>query len=178
MHLISSLSLALVLGLGATAAVLPPDTDASYSSNVSPGNSSISINDAPAFALMVFPTDRFYIVPFYDLYSNSFANLGSISNSPPGDYLLTAAGDDEAGIWLVGEGYESNKYKGIIKFPTTYGSIMMRIVIKNSGSDLEKVHAIQSQVKMATIERGGETLAAALTQDSFELEIEFLGICS
>ncbi|KAG4436389.1 hypothetical protein IFR05_008145 [Cadophora sp. M221] len=109
------------------------------------------------------PEDRFYVVPFNDLYGNNFANIGSISSSPAGDYLLTVAGDDEPGILLAGEGYESDKYTGIIKFPGIYGSIMMRIVIKNNGTDLDEVHAIQDQVSMATVEREGEPLGACLT---------------
>ena len=62
-----------------------------------------------------------------------------------------------------GDGCESYKYKGIIKYPTTYGSIMIRIVVKNNGTDLDAVHSIQSQIKMATIEREGEPLAPTLT---------------
>jgi hypothetical protein len=40
---------------------------------------------------------------------------------------------------------------------------MIRIVVKNSGTDLDAVHAIQSQIKMATIKREGKPLAPTLT---------------
>ena len=97
-------------------------------------------------------------------YGNNFANLGSVTNSPSGDYLLTIAGNDEPGISMfAGDDCEDSKYKGIVRYPTTYGSIMFRIVVKNNGTDLDAVHAIQSQINMKTIERKGKPLAPALT---------------
>lgn len=97
-------------------------------------------------------------------YGNNFANIGFATNSPPGDYLITVAGDDESGIRMFNEkDCEYTKYKGIIKYPTVYGSIMFRIVVKNNGTDLDAVHAIQDQINLTTIGREGQPLAPSLT---------------
>jgi hypothetical protein len=97
-------------------------------------------------------------------YGNNFANLGLVIDSPPGDYLLTVAEDDEPSLSILDEDtYEGSKYKGTIKFPTTYGSIMLRIVLKNDTTDVEEVKAIQSQIRMTNIERAGKPIASDLT---------------
>ncbi|MCJ1359503.1 MAG: hypothetical protein MMC33_009505 [Icmadophila ericetorum] len=75
------------------------------------------------------PNGRFYVFPFYDLYGNNFANLGSITNSPNGTYL------------------------GFIDFPTTYGAILIRFVLYNNDSDVEVIKAIQEQIQMSPIDR-------------------------
>lgn len=79
-------------------------------------------------------------------FGNNFDNIGSVNNSQPGDYLLTNAlrRDDPA---------DASKYKGIIKYPTFYGSIMARILLKNNGSDLETVHELQTQLNLKSIQR-------------------------
>jgi hypothetical protein len=61
------------------------------------------------------------------------------------------------------DNYGGSKYKGIIKSPTAYGGIMLRIVLKNNTTDVDEVKAIQSQIKMTTVERVGEPIASALT---------------
>ncbi|KAG9195079.1 hypothetical protein G6011_00199 [Alternaria panax] len=115
------------------------------------------------FSLLDIPTDRYHVVSFYDLYGNNFANLGSVINSPPGGYLITIAEDDGSDLSMLDEDtYEGSKYMGIIKFPTTHGSIMLRIVLKNNTIDIHEVKSIQSQIKMSTIERAGEPMASAL----------------
>jgi hypothetical protein len=133
------------------------------------------------------PDNRFYVAPFYDLsvasilpdsstassslltlvstrYGNNFANVGFTTNSPPGDYLITFAKDDEPGIWMFNEtDYRCTRYKGIIEYPTIYGSIMFRILVKNNGTDLGTVHAIQAQLNLTLIDREGDPLAPSLT---------------
>ncbi|KUJ09417.1 uncharacterized protein LY89DRAFT_762026 [Mollisia scopiformis] len=110
------------------------------------------------------PNNRFYVAPFYDLYGNNFANVGSVNQSSPGDYLITISRNDEPGIRIFNEtDSEYTKYKGVIKFATVYGSIMFRIVVNNNGTDLNAVHAIQAQLNITTIERKEEPLAPLLT---------------
>ncbi|CAN9356168.1 unnamed protein product [Alternaria alternata] len=136
-----------------------PNVDTLYSKaavDLSHADVVLSLPDVPA--------NRYYVVPFYDLYGNNFANLGTVINSPPGDYLITVAGDDEPGLLMLDkDNYGDSKYKGIIKSPTAYGGIMLRIVLKNNTTDVDEVKAIQSQIKMTTVERVGEPIASALT---------------
>ncbi|KAL1796002.1 hypothetical protein ACET3X_006226 [Alternaria dauci] len=97
-------------------------------------------------------------------YGNNFANLGSVIDSPPGDYLITVAGDDESGLLMLDKDKSRrSKYKGIIKSPTAYGGIMLRIVLKNNTTDVDEVKTIQSHIKITIIEREGESIAPALT---------------
>ncbi|CAN9368276.1 unnamed protein product [Alternaria sp. RS040] len=98
------------------------------------------------------PVNRYYVVPFYDLYGNNFANLGTVINSFPGDHLITVAGDDEPGLLMLDtDNHGGFKYKGIIKSLTAYRGIMLRIVLKNNTTDVDEVKAIQSQIKMTTV---------------------------
>ncbi|KAH7064206.1 hypothetical protein BKA63DRAFT_572628 [Paraphoma chrysanthemicola] len=138
-----------------------PNVDTLYS------KAAIDLSHADVvLSLPEIPEDRYHIVPFYDLYGNNFANLGSVISSPPGDYLLTIAGDNEPGLQMLYEdSYGGSKYKGLIKFPTTYGSIMLRIVLKNNNTDVDEVKAIQSRVQMTALQRVGEPIASALTPD-------------
>ncbi|RYO25952.1 hypothetical protein AA0111_g8348 [Alternaria arborescens] len=106
--------------------LVQPNVDTLYSKvavDLSHADVVLSLPDVPA--------NRYYVVPFYDLYGNNFANLGTMINNPPGDYLITVARDDKPGLLMLDkDNYGGSKYKGIIKSPTEYGGIMLRIVLR------------------------------------------------
>ncbi|RFU24971.1 hypothetical protein B7463_g11367, partial [Scytalidium lignicola] len=104
---------------------------------------------------------RSYVVPFYDLYADNFANLGSVSNSPPGKYLLRLDHDCEPGLVMGHD--EFPQYLGVVTFPTTWGSMMIRIVTFNNGTDLEAVLHIESQIDLNPVSRPGPPSGPALT---------------
>lgn len=43
--------------------------------------------------------------------------------------------------------------RGWINAPTPYGAILARLVVKNNGTDLDKIHAIQDQIHISTVPR-------------------------
>ncbi|MCJ1387052.1 hypothetical protein MMC17_010181 [Xylographa soralifera] len=93
---------------------------------------------------------RFYIFPFYDLYGNNFANIGSVNSSVPGKYLLRRARD----TFRVEEDDQlSSRYRGVVDFPTTYGSILIRILLRDNTTDVPIVQAIQKQISVFSVER-------------------------
>lgn len=98
----------------------------------------------------------------FNRYGDNFANLGFVGESQPGDYLLTFVGKDEEPGFQT-DSSPNAKYKGIIRYPTIYGSIMARLVVKNNGTDLDEVHNLQAQFKTRTNPR--QKLAAPLTTE-------------
>ena len=96
-------------------------------------------------------------------YGNNFANIGSVRDSPPGNYLLRPAGARPAGLTMC-DGPDTPGYKGIIDFATIYGSLEIRLLLRNNGTDLKTVHKYQHETKTKTIPRNGSPLAPALTE--------------
>ncbi|KAL7905632.1 hypothetical protein GGI35DRAFT_460096 [Trichoderma velutinum] len=123
------------------AAIVRPNVDTLYSK--------IAVDLSSHQVVITIPKidDRFYVFPFYDLWSNNFANLGSLNNTAPGKYLLR---------YTPGRsGFESSPketgYLGIVSFPTPYGLVLPRILLKNNSTDLDIVHAIQDQIKVEKV---------------------------
>lgn len=100
---------------------------------------------------------RYWSFPFYDPYGNNFATLSSISGAPFGTYLLRRADDTHAQPGLEISATTAScipKYKGVISFPTTYGSLVSRILVReNTTQDLDTVHDYQSGVSIASVPR-------------------------
>ncbi|MCJ1432087.1 hypothetical protein MMC27_001443 [Xylographa pallens] len=105
---------------------------------------------------------RFYIFPFYDLYGNNFANIGSVNNSVPGKYLLRRARDT---VILKNDDQLSSQYRGIIDYPTTYGSILIRFLLRNNTTDVPIVQTLQKQISIVPANRcdDSQPKAPALT---------------
>ncbi|MCJ1397955.1 hypothetical protein MMC11_001151 [Xylographa trunciseda] len=96
---------------------------------------------------------RFYVIPFYDLYGNNFANIGSVNNSAPGKYLVRRASNtfQPQNDDLLSEGYQ-----GVVDFPTTYGSILIRILLCNNTTDVAVVQAIQKHISIDPVKRSND----------------------
>ncbi|RFU72239.1 duf1254-domain-containing protein [Trichoderma arundinaceum] len=45
----------------------------------------------------------------------------------------------------------NSEYLGTINFPTVYGLVLPRILLRNNSTDLDIVHAIQDQIKVETV---------------------------
>ncbi|KAH8676446.1 hypothetical protein BGZ60DRAFT_402643 [Tricladium varicosporioides] len=86
------------------------------------------------------------------MYGNNYANIGSVNSNKPGTYLLRRVQD-------VGVPYGLNTtnpppgYAGIINSPTTYGFILIRILLLNRGSDIDMVKAYQIAFNTELVER-------------------------
>ncbi|RAQ46489.1 hypothetical protein AFGD_000130 [Aspergillus flavus] len=107
-----------------TTAVVRPNVDTLYSASVIDLSHHDVIVDVPVV------DERFWVFPFYDVYGNNYANLGNVFNSSAGKGL-----------------------RGWINAPTPYGAILARLVVKNNGTDLDKIHAIQDQIHISTVPR-------------------------
>ena len=83
-------------------------------------------------------------------YGNNFVNIGSANNSHPGKYLLRRKTCDK-GVEILKK--TSSRYQGIVNFPTTYGSVVLRILLLNNGSDINTVKTIQNQTSLSVVKR-------------------------
>ena len=96
-------------------------------------------------------------------YGDNFANLGSVTNSPPGKYLVQLNDRCEPGLVMGHEKFP--QYLGVISFPTTWGSMMIRIVTFNNSTDLEAVLEIESQIEVKPVSRPGPPRGPALNPE-------------
>jgi hypothetical protein len=99
-------------------------------------------------------------------YGDNFANLGSVANSPPGKYLVRLSDDCEPGL-VMGH-TEFPQYLGVITSPTTWGSMMIRIVTFNNSTDLQAVLKIESQIDIKPVSRSGSPSGPALTTETLK----------
>ncbi|KJZ78692.1 hypothetical protein HIM_02083 [Hirsutella minnesotensis 3608] len=124
----------------------------------------LSHNDL-AITIPKIDDNRYYSFAFYDLWSNNFANLGSLTGATPGKYILRMA-DNE---WEMGVGAEDDgsKYVGGIGCATIYGLIVPRILVRggdNNATDLKAARAIQDQIKVEIVPRPGLRFGPRLTE--------------
>ena len=92
-------------------------------------------------------------------YGNNYANIGSANNSQPGKYLVRRKGDVQ-GVEVISS---SSRYKGFVNSPTTYGTLLIRILLLNNGSDINTVKAIQNQTLLSVVQRQDEPVAPKLS---------------
>ena len=152
-----------------SAAVVKPNVDTLYSRviiDLSQGDLELTVPNI---------TDRFWIYPFYDTYvarylhpttqaqvcidnfrfGNNFANISPVNYSQSGVYLVRRADDALAqpGIEFPNPASYS-KYQGIVNSPTTYGTLLIRLLLKyNTTENLNIVHQIQNQTKLVPVPR-------------------------
>ncbi len=88
---------------------------------------------------------------------NQFAEISIVNHSPAGQYLIRRADDA-----LVQPGFQVTpitkdcipKYQGIVNFPTTYGTLLVRILLRhNTTEDLAVVNKYQDEISITTTPR-------------------------
>ena len=84
-------------------------------------------------------------------------------NSPPGNYLLRPAGSRPAGLTMC-NGSDASGFQGVVDFATSYGSLEIRLLLRNNSTDLQTVHRYQHETKTKTIPRNESALAPPLTE--------------
>ncbi|KAH8891775.1 hypothetical protein GQ53DRAFT_823209 [Thozetella sp. PMI_491] len=145
------------------AAIVRPNVDTVYS-KVAVDLSSADV----VLTIPPVPDGRFYVIPFYDLWGNNFANIGSLTNILPGQYLIQRAKNSSS------VGFETatneSEYQGYISFPTTYGLVLPRILLFNQSGDIEVVREIQSRIKVTEIPQSGCREMPALSNALLESE--------
>ncbi|PHH92649.1 hypothetical protein CDD83_6253 [Cordyceps sp. RAO-2017] len=139
--------------------VIRPNVDTLYSKFV--------VDLSHADVILTIPDigdDRYYVFPFYDFWSNNFANLGSLDKTAPGNYLLRPSpAPSQVGIELSDDA--ASPYRGYVNYPTAYGAVFARILLRNQTEDLEVVHELQAQIGVVEVPRPGPALAPHLTVD-------------
>lgn len=84
-------------------------------------------------------------------YGDNFANLGSVNNSAPGTYLMRLANDagTEPGVELTNA--TGSEYKGFVNFPTTYGFLLIRILLETTEATL--ISCTTTQISLSLVNR-------------------------
>ncbi|KAI1758609.1 hypothetical protein GGR53DRAFT_235479 [Hypoxylon sp. FL1150] len=110
-------------------------------------------------------SDRYYAVSLYTPEGDNYINLGSLTQTISGNYLLTpAVASDTAGKMVIGT---DSKYRGTIYSPRTIGYLLIRILLKNQDSDVEVVNEIQRKFSTTAIARCGKPIGPELNDDLF-----------
>ncbi|KAL3485513.1 hypothetical protein BJX62DRAFT_242869 [Aspergillus germanicus] len=102
--------------------------------------------------------DRYWVFPFYDVYGNNYADIGSLSQSSSGKYRVRYSQDREPSVQLCGKAFGRDDecddgYQGFINAPTPYGTFVGRLAVEDSITDLDKVHALQDTMALYPIPR-------------------------
>ncbi|PHH63904.1 hypothetical protein CDD81_5352 [Ophiocordyceps australis] len=119
--------------------VVRPNTDTLYAASLV----DLALNDVIVTAPSI--TDRYWDLAFYDVYGNNYANVGTIKKTPSGKYHIRYAveANEQPGLQLC-DG-DCADCKGFINSPTIYGYILTRILVRDNGTDLSKVHDLEDQ---------------------------------
>jgi Protein of unknown function (DUF1254) len=122
----------------------------------------------------------------FSRYGNNFANLGTLTNTPPGQYYIVRSciGDHQSSFAQTlastsftpaqevmdhpSHGRESGD--NTITMPTAYGIITLRILVENS-TNVDTVVAIQKKFTLSTVHRP-ESCAPTLTLELLTSGIE------
>ncbi|CAG7990444.1 unnamed protein product [Penicillium salamii] len=147
--------------------IVRPNVDTLYSAAVIDLSHSDIVIDIPSI-----DNDRYWIYPFYDLYANNFANIGSTTNGTAGKYLVRydPSKSKEIGVHLCshiadrGADEGCDGYDGYINAPTPYGQLIARFEAMNNSTDFDTIHQLQnkSTIHLATRSRLGDATAPQL----------------
>ncbi|KAH8888086.1 hypothetical protein GQ53DRAFT_654934 [Thozetella sp. PMI_491] len=88
--------------------------------------------------------DRYWVFPFYDPYGDNLVNLGSISNSTPGEYLIRYDPDN---VGLQTENVKGG-YQGYVNLAGPYAISMTRILVRETIGDIVEVRNIQNKMNL------------------------------
>ena len=83
-------------------------------------------------------------------WSNQFADLGIVTKSRPGKYLLTTGNSSH---YKRSMDSTPEEYKGVVHFATPYGMLLNRILVRNNNTDLNTVHSLQNATHMYSVPR-------------------------
>ncbi|KAL5366237.1 hypothetical protein BJX96DRAFT_182428 [Aspergillus floccosus] len=149
--------------------VVRPNVDTLYSLAIFDLSASDLVIEVPNI------TDRYWVFPFYDVYGNNYANLGSVGHNRPGKYRIRygAAPKHAPVIQICKNTARSitkdpacDGYQGIVNAPTPYGTFVGRLLVKDNSTDLQLVHRIQNQTALypvGTLRHGNSAHAPKLT---------------
>ncbi|KIV88301.1 hypothetical protein PV10_07995 [Exophiala mesophila] len=91
--------------------------------------------------------DRFWSFSFFDMYGNNYTSVMGLMHHKAGNYRLTFAEDN----YGLQQDHSNTEEQGVIRSPTPYGVWTVRLLLKDQKDDVEKVHALQNQIKVVTV---------------------------
>ncbi|QKX58459.1 uncharacterized protein TRUGW13939_05583 [Talaromyces rugulosus] len=149
--------------LNATVFALQPNVDTIYSAglyNLSQYDLRVTVPNIT--------DDRYWNFAFYDPYGEEFASIGIANDDVPGDYLFRRIPDGGPNWGLEEACNGDDGYQGYVNGPTSDGSMLVRVLVKNNGTDLSHVQDILSGFNVAAVPRGSSAapLATASTDES------------
>lgn len=100
----------------------------------------------------------------YLSYGSNFLNIGALTNSTPGKYIMTPT--PSANLSGTLSSIAPAGYVGTIYSPSTYGILLYRVLVRNS-SDLSVAREIQAQFLIRPIQRREPSSGPALTIAAF-----------
>ncbi|OTB18136.1 hypothetical protein K445DRAFT_55566, partial [Daldinia sp. EC12] len=109
--------------------------------------------------------NRYYGVSFYTPEGDNYLNLGTLSHTKTGKYLLTPTISSSDAGKIVAD--SNSTYQGTIYAPRTLGYLLIRIVLKDQDCDVKVVNEIQEGFSTNTIERYGEPIGPELNGNLF-----------
>ncbi|KAI9710681.1 MAG: hypothetical protein M1820_002514 [Bogoriella megaspora] len=136
--------------------IIRPNDDTIYASTVydlSERNVEITVPDIGL--------DRYWSVTEFDPFGENWAVIGYTNNNTGGQYLLRRA--------YTGGSCDS-KYQGCVNSPTTDGTLLQRVLVKDNGSDLTYVQGVIRGTKTVEVNRTStckDFAATPLTNDTF-----------
>ncbi|KAJ7714032.1 hypothetical protein B0H14DRAFT_3523113 [Mycena olivaceomarginata] len=134
-------------------AVVLPNVDTLYSEGI------LDLSGGDLIATMpLLEEGRFYVWPFYDLYGNNVCNIGTITNSTAGKYLIKYRASNPGCAAAA-----SGDYAGTIYLPTVYGATLLRIEVANSTDADYVVSSIQPGFTLQAGPAASKARAPALT---------------
>ncbi|EME49349.1 hypothetical protein DOTSEDRAFT_119116 [Dothistroma septosporum NZE10] len=109
-------------------------------------------------------TNRYYVFPVYDFFGGVVAEIGAVNNNTAGKYLIRRAQDadavagyqstQQAQLWLGSPSMNIPRYQGVINVPTTYATMLIRILIKqNTTEELDEVRGYQNASSLVGVAR-------------------------
>ncbi|WQF87925.1 hypothetical protein CDEST_12939 [Colletotrichum destructivum] len=106
--------------------------------------------------------DRYWVWPFYDFYGNNIANLGILSSSPAGEYLVRFDSNNP-GLHPSPD----TRYQAYVNIPTPYGISATRILVAQNQTDVEAANRIQDELSITPVDRKSSRVAPPLNLTMF-----------
>jgi len=100
-------------------------------------------------------------------FGNNYATPGSVENTIAGKYLLRYLPGGTWGFFPGNFTEDSVRYEGVINSPTTDGTLLSRILIKDKGSDLRHVRSLVREIDLTTLSTNSTKLPS-LTETLLE----------
>lgn len=138
--------------------VIKPNIDTVYSRAV------LDLSEYDVVLTVPNITNRYYVFPVYDFFGSVVAEIGAVNNNTAGQYLIRRSQDVDAVAGyqstmqsqsvLGGPAENSTHYQGIINVPTTYATMLIRILVKqNTTEELEEIRGYQNASSLVNVTR-------------------------